>query len=235
MGRPRPTPPLLLAGLLALLPALAPSATQAAGASVTGTVKVMKKGGRGFHGRADNAVVWLEGPKTRAPDSPVVVNQAKKKFRPRVLPVVRGQVVHFMNQDRLEHNVFSRSGAQGFDLGRYPKGEYRPVTFDEPGAFKIYCDIHKAMILDVLVLENRYFAVTDEDGVFAIPGVPPGSYQLRVWHVFGGSHTRELPVSADTVALEPITVTSTKVVREVENHLDKSGKPYKKKTRYERR
>ena len=141
-----------------------------------------------------------------------------------------------MNQDRVEHNVFSPSGERGFDLGRYPKGEFRPVRFDELGVFKVYCDIHKAMILDVVVLANRYFAVTDDDGVFAIEGVPPGSYELKVWHVYGGTHTRALEVSDGAVALEPITVASTKVVREIEEHLDKSGKPYpKKKKRYERR
>jgi len=227
---------LLLASLLLAALWLAPVPAGAGGTSVTGTVKVLKKGGAGFHRRADSAVVWLAGPRSSAPASPVLVNQVKKKFHPRVLPVVKGQVVHFMNQDRVEHNVFSPTGGRGFDLGRYPKGEYRPVRFDELGVFKVYCDIHKAMILDVIVLANRYFAVTDEDGVFAIEGVPPGSYELKIWHVYGGTHTRALEVSDGAVALDPITVASTKVVREIEQHLDKSGKPYpKKKKRYERR
>ena len=223
--------PLLLPMLM-----LAPARAAGAGASVTGTVEVMKKGGAGFHRDADNAVVWLSGPKSTPSSSPVLVDQVKKTFHPRVLPLVKGQVVHFMNQDRIEHNVFSRSGPEGFDLGRYPKGDFRAVTFDDLGVFKVYCNIHKAMILDVVVLENGYFAVTDEDGAFAIEGVPPGSYQLKVWHVYGGSHSRAVDVASEPVMLEPVTVTSTQIVREVTEHMDKAGKPYtSEKKRYRRR
>jgi plastocyanin len=235
MLRPVARRALQLSALLLLIPALAPAPAGAAGGSVSGAIEVLKKGGAGRHREANNAVVWLSGPKSPAPESPVMVNQLKKKFRPRVLPVVQGQVVHFMNQDRIEHNVFSRGG-EGFDLGRYPKSEFRPVTFDKPGVFKVYCNIHKAMILDVVVLENRYFAVTDDEGVFAIEGVPPGSYKLNVWHVYGGSHTRDVEVANEPLAIQPITVTSTKVVRDVEEHFDKQGKPYtNKKKRYKRR
>lgn len=226
----------LLASLLLQVLLFFPVVADAAGASVTGTVKVMKKGVAGFHADAGNAVVWLSGPASPAPLSPVVVNQAKKTFRPRILPVVKGQVVHFMNQDRIEHNVFSRSGSEGFDLGRYPKGEFRPVTFDQLGVFKVYCNIHKAMILDVVVLENDHFAVTDEDGVFAIEGVPSGSYRLNVWHIYGGSHRRDVEVATEPLMVEPVTLTSTKVVREVTEHTDKQGKPYtSEKKRYRRR
>ena len=33
------------------------------------------------------------GPESPPPTSPAVVNQVDKKFRPRILPVVKGQVV----------------------------------------------------------------------------------------------------------------------------------------------
>jgi hypothetical protein len=34
----------------------------------------------------------------------------------------------------------------------------------------------------VVVTETPYFAVSERDGHFAIPGVPPGRYQLITWH-----------------------------------------------------
>jgi hypothetical protein len=34
----------------------------------------------------------------------------------------------------------------------------------------------------VLVLQNPYFAVTSERGVYTIRDVPPGTYKLKAWH-----------------------------------------------------
>ena len=201
-------------------------------ASVSGSIEVVKKFSDKTHEKSSNAVVWLSGVATPPPTEAITVDQRDKKFLPRVLPVVRGQVVHFLNQDKVEHNVFSTDPREPFDLGRYAKGEFRPVTFDVPGFFRVYCDIHKSMILDVAVLENSYFAVTDEDGVFQIDGVPAGSYRLHVWHIYGGTHERPLAVASEPVALEPIRVKSTKVIRDVKEHLNKQGKRYPKRRGY---
>ncbi len=206
-----------------------PAWAQLRSASVSGSVKVLRKGGGGQHESFANAVVWLSGPLGEPFQSPVIVNQLKKKFRPRVLPVMKGQVVHFTNQDKIEHNVFTRDARQPFDLGRYPNGEYRSVKFDSLGIFKVYCDIHKAMILDVLVVDSPYFAVTDDDGVFSIRGAPSGTQKLNIWHIYGGRHTREITVIDSPLVLEPITITSTKVTRDIEEHKNKKGRAYRKK------
>ena len=34
----------------------------------------------------------------------------------------------------------------------------------------------------IVCVGTAYYALTDEDGAFAIEGVPPGRYRLRVWH-----------------------------------------------------
>jgi len=46
----------------------------------------------------------------------------------------------------------------------------------------------------VLVLENPYFAVTDEDGNYKISDVPPGTYKLKVWHERLPASEREIVV-----------------------------------------
>lgn len=214
------------------LAAASHAAAEAPPTSVTGSVRVLQKGSDRPHESFADAVVWLSGTTAPAPVAPVTINQLDKKFRPRVLPVVKGQVVHFLNQDPIEHNVFSTDSRNRFDLGRYPKSEYRPVTFDTPGVFKVYCNIHKAMILDVVVLESQHFAVTGEGGVFSIEAVPPGAYQLNVWHIYGGTHTQPIEVAGEPLSLEPIAIRSTRVVRQVEDHLDKDGRRYKKKHSY---
>jgi plastocyanin len=219
---------LRIAGLCLVSCLVGGAASEAAGASITGSIKVLRKGGAGEQPSFANAVVWVSGPDGTPSPSPVIVNQLNKKFHPRVLPVMKGQVVHFMNQDKIEHNVFSRDSRNSFDLGRYPRGEYRPVKFDALGIYKVYCNIHKAMILDVVVVDSPYFAVTSEDGVFSIEGVPPGAHTLNVWHIYGGRHKRQITLGDEPLVLEPITVTSTKVTRDVEEHMNKKGRPYKK-------
>jgi plastocyanin len=136
-------------------------------------------------------VVYIEGPV--GTNSAAVTNvisvetrrvaQHGAIFSPHVLPVVVGTTVEWPNDDDIYHNVFSMSDAKQFDLGLY-KGDLpgKHVTFDKPGRVDVYCSIHENMHCVVLVLENPYFASTDENGDFKIPNVPPGSYKLKAWH-----------------------------------------------------
>ena len=187
---------------LALLCFPLSAASQSAGTSVSGSVRVLKKNGKSSYDSFAHAVAWLEGGSSPAPQAPRQVNQLDKTFHPRVLPVVRGQVVHFMNQDNIDHNVFSTDANQPFDLGRYPKGDYRPIAFDQAGIRKIYCNIHKAMILDVVVVENEHFATSNDGGSFVIEAVPSGRYTLNIWHIYGGTHSQEIEVADEPIALD---------------------------------
>lgn len=151
-----------------------------AGNSITGQVRVLKKNSDTPHDSAADAVIWLSGITSPPPSTRVTIDQEDKKFRPRVLPVVVGQVVHFVNKDTIEHNVFSTEPEKLFDLGRYPKGEYGAVTFDQPGRFKVYCNIHKSVFLDIVVVPSSHYAITPEDGEYSSEGVPDGEYVLNV-------------------------------------------------------
>jgi hypothetical protein len=52
----------------------------------------------------------------------------------------------------------------------------------EEAMLQIKCDVHSWMIGYVGVVRHGYFAVTDADGGFRIPGVPAGKYTVRAWH-----------------------------------------------------
>ena len=193
---------------------------------ITGNVTVLKRDGKKPLKSFANAVVYLEGIETPAPQEPVLMDQKKKTFVPRLLPVVKGQEVQFLNSDRVRHNVFSPHEEEPFDLGRYPKGEYKSLTFNVLGRHRIYCDIHQRMIGDVFVLPNHYFGVTDKKGYFSIKNVPPGEYTLKVWHILGGEY--EQPVRLTDGPLEVnLTITSQKFTSQIENHKNKSGYSYK--------
>ena len=110
------------------------------------------------------------------------MGQKDEQFIPHILPVYRGTTVEFPNLDEVYHNVFSLSSAKTFDLGRYPAGASRSVTFDKVGTVQVFCHIHSDMSAIVLVLENPYFAIPSDAGHFAIEGVPPGDYTVLGWH-----------------------------------------------------
>jgi len=146
-----------------------------------------------------DVVVYLESaPATpealaRRPEH-LAMSQEGETFTPHVLPVVKGSTVEFPNSDPIFHNVFSLSRAQSFDLGRFPRGSSRSVRFDDPGVVKVFCHIHSDMAAVVLVLDNPFFAVPDEQGRFEIEGIPPGDYKVIAWHDRIKPHERKVRI-----------------------------------------
>lgn len=151
-------------------------------------------------------VVYIEGPvgSTNAMKTNTVqvstqrVAQHGAMFVPHVLPVMEGTSVEWPNNDDIFHNVFSMSDAKQFDLGLYkgdPPG--KSITFDKPGRVDVFCSIHERMHCIVLVLQNPYFASTDERGNYTISNVPAGTYKLKAWHERLPADEREITVPAD--------------------------------------
>src|SRR5262249_42459678 len=134
-------------------------------------------------------IVYIEGPLGARPEQPekptqIVTRRVQQKgalFSPHVLPVVVGTTVEWPNSDAILHNVFSFSEPKQSDLGLYKnqdKASAPPhVKFDKPGRVDVFCSIHTRMSCIVLVLENPYFAATDDKGAYSIPSVPPGTYK----------------------------------------------------------
>jgi plastocyanin len=148
-------------------------------------------------------VVYIDGPMTNAPAmapakpvevTTVKVSQKRATFFPHVQPVMVGTTVEWPNKDDIYHNVFSYSEAKQFDLGLYKDPEVKSVTFDQPGEVDVFCSIHANMSCVVLVVQNPFFAVSDERGVYTIANVPPGTYRLKAWHERLPSQVREITV-----------------------------------------
>jgi plastocyanin len=133
--------------------------------------------------QADRGVT-LASSTSDSPDSLTrgTMAQADERFEPHILPVLQGARVDFPNRDDVYHNVFSLSSAKTFDLGRYPKGSSKSVTFPKTGVVQLFCHIHSDMSAMVLVLSNRYFTAPDNGGRYAIENVPPGEYTVVGWH-----------------------------------------------------
>lgn len=148
--------------------------------SITGKVTLS-----GLRSNAD-AVVYIEkidGKSFDPPAEPVVMDQKGKDFLPKVVPVVTGTTVDFLNSDPFAHNVFTPDAcADEFNLGSWETGEARSWTFDEPCAAVLLCKVHPEMIAFVVAVDTPYFAVTDAEGNYTIPDLPAGTYTVSVWH-----------------------------------------------------
>jgi plastocyanin len=191
-------------------------------ADVHGRLTVIDKGNR----QADDvgqAVVWLDG---SAPVQPISaeITTSKKAFSPHVLVVPVGSTVSFPNHDPFNHNVFSLSEEQPFDLGLYGRGQTRSVRLQRAGVIRVYCNVHAQMSALIVVRDGPYFAQPEGDGSFVLVQVPPGSYLLHAWHERADEVTQPLEVPAGGLA--DIALQLDARGYRFKPHLNKYGQPY---------
>ena len=79
------------------------------------------------------------------------VLQKNKQFSIKSIKVKVGDSANFKNEDAFFHNIFSLSPAKTFDLGSYPQGQSKKVTFDKAGIVEVECAIHPEMKMTVEV------------------------------------------------------------------------------------
>lgn len=145
-----------------------------------------------------DVVVWLEGGSSMPSGRRrIVLDQRNLQFNPRVLAVTVGTQVEMPNSDRVFHNVFSFHDGKRFDLGLYPVGTAKVVTFDKPGLSRIFCNIHPTMAAYVLVVDSGYLAVSDAHGQFVIARVPVGNYTYHAWRPGDQTTTGGVTVRTD--------------------------------------
>jgi len=143
----------------------------------------------------ERTVVYLEGNVPEAAPLIRTVNQVGQRFEPEMVVVPVGSTVSFPNSDPIFHNVFSLSKIRSFDLGFYPAGETRLVKFNKPGVVQVYCHLHPDMNAAILVVPNAWYTRPDDHGAFNFSGVPPGNYQVVVWHKSAGFFRKQVTVS----------------------------------------
>jgi plastocyanin len=145
-----------------------------------------------------HVVVYLEG-EQHAPmtaSAMAVMEQQNRRFAPDLVSIPAGSTVSFPNFDPIFHNVFSLSKPKSFDLGNYPKGQTRMVTFTKAGIVSVYCHLHPNMAGTIIVTPNRWQTRVDQTGQFALPDVPPGKYSVVAWHKTGGTFRKTIEVIA---------------------------------------
>ncbi len=109
------------------------------------------------HAEMDRKKMYLGKASMKTSDTaPVthVIDQKNKTFSHDSITINVGDEVEFVNSDSYFHNVYSLSESAQFDLGSYPKGQSRSITFDKPGEVTARCAIHPQMKLKIMVEEK---------------------------------------------------------------------------------
>jgi plastocyanin len=145
-----------------------------------------------------HTAIYLEG---QLPSPPVIatIEQKNRQFLPDLLVIPSGSSVSFPNLDPIFHNVFSLSKPKTFDLGNYPKGQTRLVTFPKPGVVFVNCRLHPNMTATIVVSPNQWITIADAAGGFTFRGVTPGMYTIVAWHKAAGFFREKIEVTAGRV------------------------------------
>ncbi len=215
---------------------LAVQAATAPAGMVTGNVVLTDQRGTASHKHKDfsGVVVWLEPADAHARMPQPTPRRAEmaqkdKKFIPHVLVIPVGSQVDFPNFDPIFHNAFSKFSGQPFDVGLYPPGTSKSITFARPGVVRVFCNIHQTMSAVIVVLRTPWYAVTNAQGSFQIDGVAPGEYRLHLFHERASekelkSLERTVSVEAGTVTLAPLNISEAGYV--ATPHKNKFGADY---------
>ena len=154
----------------------------------------------GLDNGLQHAVVRIVGARgsVSAPADAPTLGQKGCRFSPHVVVIGTGQRLDVLNDDGILHNIHTHSEVnQEMNVGH--PGFLQKISlraFQKPEIFRVGCDIHLWMSAWIVVTDSSFVAVTDENGAFSITGVPPGTYQMTVWHEQLGEQTQEIVVTA---------------------------------------
>lgn len=133
-------------------------------------------------GHLANAVVILTGLKRPVATDPMVTNE-KCRFAPRVQLARPNASIKTTSKDPMLHTTQAQlpNGATLFNVALPMAGITLAKPISAVGPVRLNCNIHNWM-RGWLVVTDEAAAVTGVDGRFSIANVPPGTYELRVWH-----------------------------------------------------
>ncbi len=79
------------------------------------------------------------------------VRQIDRQFSVEALDAGIGDEVEFWNDDKVVHNILSRSPVQPFDLGSQKPGDVLRIRLAAAGEIKVECAIHPRMKMTIAV------------------------------------------------------------------------------------
>lgn len=138
----------------------------------------------GSDGGIKNAVVHISGiPAQKMEPKTVTLDQKACEYEPHVLMFPAGSTVKILNSDGILHNIHTYSTKNPpFNKAQPKFKKEMDAKFEKPENVKVACDAHAWMAGVFVVQDHPHYAVTGDDGSFKLEGVPPGDYELTIWH-----------------------------------------------------
>lgn len=154
-------------------------------------------------GGLKDALVIVEGV-TRGKAMPVAaqsaeIDQMKCEYTPHVQVMQVNSEITLKNSDPILHNVqFFQGDDSLFNIAQPVQNQTNKRKIEKAGFIYVECAVHGWMQGNVAVVDNPYYALTDENGKFSIPDLPAGTYRVKIWHEYLGEETRDVTVAGKT-------------------------------------
>lgn len=189
-------------------------------------------------GGLKDAIVLLEGVEAGKPfDISVPLIEARDcMFQPFMTIVRNGHAVEVVNMDPVMHDIqgYETSLEAGARVlfntplvmnHEHHRGDLHATHDHAPGkslvgpiylnkgrrTFYMQCGFHAYMESWAMAVNNPYYALTDADGQFSIDHIPPGTYQMVVWHPqTGPGVTRMVTIRPDGRVVEQLSLPAPK-------------------------
>ena len=146
-----------------------------------------------------NVVVYISAgiEEHSAPTQPMILKQWGCRYVPHVLTVETNQEIWVKNEDSVAHTVHPMARINK-DVNRSQPPGTPPlvIKYDQPEVIRVKCELHPWMRGVFVVLKNSHYAISDENGSFSLPDLPPGKYTVKAWHEQFGEQTQVVTIGS---------------------------------------
>ncbi len=140
----------------------------------------------------------LEGKTFPKPTEKKTIDQHGCMYTPHIFGVMPNQPIEITNSDPTLHNIHALpKNSPQFNIAQPKQGMKMVKTFAKAELpVKIKCEVHNWMASYACVVDNPFYAVSDDKGNFEIKNLPAGEYELEAWHEKYGTVTMKVSVGA---------------------------------------
>jgi len=134
----------------------------------------------------------------KAATGPVIqITQRGCRYTPHVVTAEAGPEVWIKNDDSVTHSIhpLAHTNAE-WNRSQPPGTPPVVVRYDQPEFIRVKCELHPWMRGVLAVFKNSHHAVTDGNGSFTLPDLPPGKYTVTAWHETYGTVSKQVIVNA---------------------------------------